>query len=91
MNYIRITKENIDKEHICCAMSGKQSVAKKEWLRQRFDDGLVFYRSEERGKCFIEYIPAENAWVPIAADGCLQRVPCGRHIRLRDQSHVPFH
>ena len=69
MNYIRITKENIDKEHICCAMSGKQSVAKKEWLRQRFEDGLVFYRSEERGKCFIEYIPAENAWVPIAADG----------------------
>ena len=71
MNYIQITKENIDKEHICCAMSGKQSVAKKEWLRQRFDDGLVFYRSEERGKCFIEYIPAENAWVPIAADGYL--------------------
>ena len=24
MNYIRITKDNIDKEHICCAMSGKQ-------------------------------------------------------------------
>ena len=71
MNYIRITKDNIDKEHICCAMSGKQSVAKKEWLRQRFEDGLVFYRSEERGKCFIEYIPAENAWVPIAADGYL--------------------
>ena len=46
MNYLRITKENMDKEHICCAMSGKQSVAKKEWLRQRFDDGLVFYRSE---------------------------------------------
>lgn len=68
MNYIRITKENIDKEHICCAMSGKQSVAKKEWLKQRLDDGLVFYRSEERGKCFIEYIPAENAWVPIEAD-----------------------
>ena len=68
MNYIRITKENIDKEHICCAMSGKQSIAKKEWIKQRLDDGLVFYRSEERGKCFIEYIPAENAWVPIEAD-----------------------
>ena len=53
MNYIRIAKDNIDKEHICCAMSGKQSVAQKEWLRQRFEDGLVFYRSEERGKCFI--------------------------------------
>ena len=71
MNYIRITKENIDREHICCAMSGKQSIAKKEWLRQRFEEGLVFYRSEERGKCFIEYIPAENAWVPIMADGWL--------------------
>ena len=33
--------------------------------------GLVFYRSVERGKCFIEYISAENAWVPIAADGWL--------------------
>ena len=71
MNYIRITKENIDTEHICCAMSGKQSLVKKEWLKQRFDEELVFYRSEERGKCFIEYIPAENAWVPIEAAGHL--------------------
>lgn len=71
MNYIRITEENIDKEHICCAMSGKQSIAKKEWLKQRFDAGLVFYRSVERGKCFIEYIPAENAWAPIVANGYL--------------------
>ena len=69
MNYIRITRENIDREHICCAMSGKQSLCKKEWMKQRFDEGLVFYRREERGKCFIEYIPAENAWVPLEADG----------------------
>ena len=62
MDYIQITKDNIEKEHICCAMSGKQSVMKKEWLKQRFAEGLVFYRSTERGKCFIEYIPAENAW-----------------------------
>lgn len=34
-----------------------------------FDDGLVFLKSTERGKCFIEYIPAENAWNPINADG----------------------
>jgi len=69
MEIIRITKDNIDKEHICCAMSGKQSLTKKEWLKQRFDEGLVFLRSTERGKCFIEYIPAENAWVPIDAKG----------------------
>lgn len=68
LNYIRITKENVDKEHICCAMSNKQSNEKKKWLKPRFEEGLVFYRSEERGKCFIEYLPAENAWVPIEAD-----------------------
>ena len=71
MSYIRITEENIDREHICCAMSCKQSLAKKAWMKQRFAEGLVFYRSEERGKCFIEYIPAENAWVPIDAAGYL--------------------
>ena len=71
MDYINITKENIDKEHICCAMSGTQSIAKKEWLKKRFDEGLVFYRSVDRGKCFIEYIPAEYAWVPIDANGYL--------------------
>ncbi len=69
MGYLSITKENIDQEHICCAMSGGQSVKKKEWLKQRFEEGLVFYRSEERGKCFIEYIPAEKAWTPLLADG----------------------
>ena len=46
MQYIRITSENIDSEHICCAMSGKQSVTKKAWLKERFAEGLVFYRSE---------------------------------------------
>jgi len=102
MDYIRVTKENIDREHICCAMSGQQSLAKKEWLKQRFEEGLVFYRSAERGKCFIEYIPAENAWVPIDAAGWLY-INClwvsgslkGHGYsselleELRDQPHVP--
>lgn len=72
MEYIKVTKENIDKEHICCAISNNKDVqvsSKKAWLRDRFDDGLVFLKSVERGKCFIEYIPAENAWNPIDADG----------------------
>ncbi len=69
MGYLRITEENIDKEHICCAMSNNQSFQKKQWMKDRFSDGLVFYRSEQRGKCFIEYMPAENAWHPIEADG----------------------
>ena len=72
MEYVRITKENLEKEHICCAISNNKDVqvaSKKAWLAERFDDGLVFLRSVERGKCFIEYIPAENAWNPIDADG----------------------
>ena len=71
MEYIRVTKENLEKEHICCAISNNNDVqvsSKKAWLSDRFDDGLVFLKSTERGKCFIEYIPAENAWNPINAD-----------------------
>ncbi len=72
MEYIRVTKDNLEKEHICCAISNNNDVqvsSKKAWLYDRFDEGLVFLKSVERGKCFIEYIPAENAWVPIDADG----------------------
>lgn len=43
MNFIIINKDNIDTEHICCAMSNKKSLKKKEWLKERFDEGLVFY------------------------------------------------
>lgn len=72
MEYVKVTKENIEKEHICCAISNNNDVqvsSKKAWLSDRFDEGLVFLKSTERGKCFIEYIPAENAWCPIDADG----------------------
>ena len=72
MEYIKVTKENLEKEHICCAISNNKDIqvsSKKEWLSDRFEDGLVFLKSVERGKCFIEYIPAENAWNPIDAYG----------------------
>ena len=72
MDYIRVTMDNLEKEHICCAISNNKDVqvsSKKAWLADRFGEGLVFLKSVERGKCFVEYIPAENAWVPILADG----------------------
>lgn len=56
MDYITITKENLETEHICCAISNNKDVqvsSKKEWLSDRMDDGLVFLKSVERGKCFI--------------------------------------
>ena len=57
MEYIQVTKENLEKEHICCAISNNKDVqvaSKKSWLLERFEEGLVFLKSEERGKCFIE-------------------------------------
>ena len=72
MEYIKVTKDNIEEEHICCAISRNDDVkvkSKKAWLKDRFDEGLVFLKSTERGKCFIEYIPAEYAWNPIDAGG----------------------
>lgn len=42
MDYIRVTKENIDREHICCAMSGKQSLAKKNGSSSALRRDLFF-------------------------------------------------
>ena len=61
MDYVYVTKENIEQEHICCAISSNSDVqvrSKKDWLSDRFEGGLVFLKSSVRGKCFIEYIPA---------------------------------
>ena len=72
MEFITLDKENLEREHICCAISNNkdcQVAAKKAWLAARLDEGLVFRKADARGKCFIEYIPAEKAWSPIAADG----------------------
>lgn len=70
-NIIQLTKENIDKEHICCAISDKKCAdsyqAKKDWLKKEFNNGYVFRRLNERAKVFIEYGPAETAWIPITA------------------------
>lgn len=72
MEYIKLTPENLETEHICCAISGKkdpQVLSKKKWLSDRMEEGLVFLKADLRGKCFIEYIPTEYAWVPIEAEG----------------------
>ena len=72
MNIITVTSENLDQEHICCAISNNkdcQVASKKAWLAERFAEGLVFKKCDVRGKCFVEYMPAEKAWRPIEAEG----------------------
>ena len=72
---IHLNSKNIAKEHICCAISDKKCAdsyqAKKDWLTKEFNNGYVFKRIDERAKVFIEYGPAENAWIPITANNYL--------------------
>lgn len=72
MDIVTVDASNLEREHICCAISNNndcQVASKKAWLAARFADGLVFKKGDVRGKCFIEYIPAEKAWAPVDADG----------------------
>lgn len=66
-----VNMDNIEEEHICCALSKKKgdncAGLKKAWLKERFQEGLVFLKLDVRGKVFIEYLPAEVAFVPIVA------------------------
>ena len=45
MELIKLTNDNLEKEHICCAISNNKDIqvlSKKNWLKDRFDEGLVF-------------------------------------------------
>lgn len=74
-DFIRLSEENIAAEHICCAFSDKKCKqgyeAKKSWLKKQFEHGYTFLRLNERAKVFIEYGPAEYAWMPVVADNYL--------------------
>lgn len=70
--YINLTIENLSDEHICCAISDKKHQlgveCKKQWLKDRIQEGHVFRKLDEKGKVFIEYAPLENAWVPVVGN-----------------------
>lgn len=68
MNFITINKQNIEQEHLCCAMTDKNAKeAKKLWLLEIMQDGYTMTKLDDRGKVFIEYVAAEHAWCPIHA------------------------
>ena len=71
MDFITLTKDNIENEHICCAFSDKKSKegynAKKQWLKEQIEYGYVFIKLNERAKVFIEYAPSEIAYIPVYA------------------------
>lgn len=67
--FINLTIENIDKEHLCCAITDKKHqagvVIKKNWLKERIAEGHIFRKLDEKGKVFIEYAPLERAFVTV--------------------------
>ncbi len=73
--YINLDFDNIDTEHICCAIGDpkhqKGVDKKKEWIKNKIKDGHVFRKLNARGKTFIEYEPIETAWVPINGNNYL--------------------
>lgn len=64
-NFINLNTENIESEHLCCAIADKKHQAevsvKKDWLKERISEGHVFRKLDEKGKVFIEYAPLETA------------------------------
>jgi GNAT superfamily N-acetyltransferase len=73
--FITLNNSNIEAEHICCAISDKKCTdgyeSKKRWLKKEFHNGYVFRRLDARAKVFMEYGPAEKAWVPVVAPNYL--------------------
>lgn len=67
-----ITCDNIENEHLCCAIADKKHQCgvevKKQWLKGRLNEDHVFRKLDEKGKVFIEYAPLETAWVPVIGD-----------------------
>lgn len=69
-NITVVTKGNVDAEGFFCFMSQKKKPGysqKLQWLKERFDEGLVIKKLDLPERGFIEYIPGEFAWRSINA------------------------
>ena len=51
MELVKLTQDNLASEHICCAISNNKDIqvmAKKNWLKERLNEGLVFLKGDVR-------------------------------------------
>lgn len=57
--FIDLTPENIEDEHLCCIIRTKKGhpgiEAKRAWLKERLSEGHVFRKLNVKGCAFIEY------------------------------------
>lgn len=79
--FIDLTPENIEDEHLCCIIRTKKGhpgiEAKRAWLKERLSEGHVFRKLNVKGCAFIEYAPLEAAWVTVVGDNFYYILPLG--------------
>lgn len=60
MDFVNITAENIDSEHLCCIIRSKKThpgiEAKRAWLRERLNEGHVFRKLSVSGVCSLSML-----------------------------------
>jgi len=70
--FINLTTDNLEEEHLCCIIRSKkphQGInTKRQWLSERLKEGHVFRKLNAKATVFIEYAPLETAWVPITGE-----------------------
>ena len=70
-----VTAENVDQTGFFCYMSKRKEPGykqKRDWLMERFSEGMrikILHEEGGRDTGFIEYIPGENAWRALNAEG----------------------
>ena len=73
MNTTVIDYTNFRKEHLCCVLRDRNGEgrisAKRDWMENVFEDGLVLRKANVKGRVFLEYMPAEYCWFPVEAAG----------------------
>lgn len=74
-DFVNLTAENLETEHLCCIIRTKTKhpgvEAKRKWLAERLKEGHVFRKLDVKGTVFIEYAPLEKAWVPVEGENYL--------------------
>ena len=69
---IDVTIDNVDTTGFFCYMSKRKSegyARKLNWLKERFDEGLLIKMLALPERGFIEYVPGEYAWRAVNAKG----------------------
>ena len=74
-DFVNLTAENLETEHLCCIIRTKTKhpgvEAKRKWLAERLEEGHMFRKLDVKGTVFIEYAPLEKAWVPVEGENYL--------------------